>query len=105
MRLTQRGFKDIDKSNRVAFSGTAMRWAQKLVVSEACCHQNNEDKKENWRLSTVDVKKAFLKGIIYEELARISGEPLIIVNFELDPRGVAVVRKFKGFEDFDPYYL
>ena len=26
------------------------------------------------------------------------------MNFELDPRSVAVLRRFKGFEDYDPYY-
>ena len=80
MRLTRRGVKDIDKGNLVTFSGTATRLAQKLAVSEACCHQNYKNKEENWRLSTVDVKKAFLEGIAYEELAELTGELLRVVN-------------------------
>ena len=58
MRLTQRGFKDIEKGNFMTFSGTATRLAQKLIVSEAYCHRH-----QGWRLPTVDAKNAFLKGI------------------------------------------
>ena len=51
---------------------------------------------------TVDVKKAFLKGISYEELAAANGEPLRVVNFELDPESIEILRKFHAFEGFDP---
>ena len=51
---------------------------------------------------TVEVKKASLKGISYSELAAATGEPLRVVNFELDPESVEVLRRFPGFEDFDP---
>ena len=51
---------------------------------------------------TVDVKKAFLKGISYSELAAATGEPLRVVNFELDRESVEVLRRFTGVEDFDP---
>ena len=51
---------------------------------------------------TVDVRKAFLKGISYKELAEATGEPLRVVNFELDPESVEILRRFPGFEDFDP---
>ena len=51
---------------------------------------------------TVDVKTAFLKGISYSEFAAATGEPLRVVNFELDPEPVEVLRRFPGFEDFDP---
>ena len=51
---------------------------------------------------TVDVRKAFLKGISYSELAAATGEPLRVVNFDLDPESVEVLRRFPGLEDFDP---
>ena len=76
-RLTQRGFKDLDKGNLQTFSGTASRLAQKLIVSEVCVRQD-----QHWDMWTVDVRKAFLKGISYEELAAATGEPLRVVNFE-----------------------
>ena len=96
-RLTQRGFKDLDKGNLQTFSGTASRLAQKLIVSEVCVRQD-----QHWDMWTVDVRKAFLKGISYEELAAATGEPLRVVNFELDPESVEILRMFPGFEDFDP---
>ena len=80
MRLTQRPVNDIERVNLMTFSGTATRLAQTFVVSEACCRQH-----QGWRLATVDVKKAFLKGITYKELAELTGEPFRILNFEFDP--------------------
>ena len=88
-RLTQCGFKDLDKGNLQTFSGTASRLAQKLIVSEVCVRQD-----QHWEMWTVDVKKAFLKGISYVELAAATGEPLRVVNFELDPESIEVLRRF-----------
>ena len=60
MRMTQRGFKDVDADSLQVFSGTSSRLSQRIVVSEYVV--------ETWRMTTLDVKKAFLKGVTYEEL-------------------------------------
>ena len=57
------------------FSGTASRWAQRLVTSEAVLR--------GWPILSADIRKAFLQGISYKELAELSGEPLKEVNFTL----------------------
>ena len=52
--------------------------------------------------ATVDVRKAFSKSISYEELAAATVEPLRLVNSELDSDTVEILRRFLGFEDFNP---
>ena len=74
-RLCLRGFKDREAEFLVNYAGTAGRLSQRLVVSEAVVR--------GWKLTTIDVKKAFLKGVTYEELAKQTGEPLREVNFDL----------------------
>ena len=59
MRMTQRRFKDEQADNLETFSGTSSRLGQRIVVSECCCRK--------WKFTTLDVKKAFLKGVSYEE--------------------------------------
>jgi hypothetical protein len=51
-------------------------------------------------LTAIDVKKAFLKGITYAELAATTKEPAREVNFELTHEVVAVLRTIPGFENF-----
>ena len=75
MRLALRGFKDRDAEDLVTFAGTSSRLSQRLVVSEAVV--------QGWPLATVDVKKAFLKGISYDELEQTTQEPKREVNFDL----------------------
>ena len=94
MRMTLRGFKDQEADGLITFAGTSTRNSQRLVVSEAAIR--------GWPVTTLDVKKAFLKGISYDELARITGEPRREVNFELDAESVAVLKTIKGYEDFNP---
>ena len=94
MRLTLRGFKDMDANEIPTYAGTSSRLSQKLLVSEAV---NN-----GWPIVALDVSKAFLKGISYEELASKTGEPERDVNFELDSDAVAILRTLPGYEDFDP---
>ena len=62
MRMTLRGFKDWDALMLETYSGTATRISHKLVASEAAVR--------GWAMVAIDVRKAFLKGIIYDELAR-----------------------------------
>ena len=43
-------------------------------VSEVACHPD-------WESISVDVEKAFLQGLTYKELAKMTGEPERIVHF------------------------
>ena len=93
MRLTLRGFKDVDANDIATYAGTSARLSQRVIVSEAVCR--------GWTLTALDVKKAFLKGITYQDLAAATGEPEREVNFELSPDAVEVLRLCPGYEDFD----
>jgi hypothetical protein len=92
-RLTVRGFKDTGAEGMSAYAGTASRWAQRLVVSEAVLR--------GWPIVSADVAKAFLQGITYRELAELSGEPEREVNFTLPPASVDVLKRIPGFASFD----
>ena len=92
-RLTVRGFLDHGSDGACNFSGTASRWAQRLVVSESVLR--------SWPLVAADIRKAFLQGITYEELAQISGEPVREVNFTLPRDSWPILRMIPGYEDFD----
>eukprot|EP00959_Pyramimonas_sp_CCMP1952_P287280 6008116-Pyramimonas_sp.AAC.1 len=48
-------------------SGTARRQSRRLLASEAACHPE-------WILASLDIDKAFLEGLAYEELAHATGE-------------------------------
>ena len=93
MRMTQRGFKDSEAEGLLTFSGTSSRISQRLIVSEAVIR--------DWPLAAIDVKKAFLKGITYKELAEMSGEPIRNVCFELNAETASILRTCPGYEDFD----
>ena len=54
-----------------------------------------------WPLCALDVKKAFLQGVSYEELAAETGEVQREVNFELPASTAAVLQQVPGYEDFD----
>ena len=94
VRITMRGFKDSCMSLET-FAGTATRWSQRVINSAAVTN-------EGFELFSFDVSKAFAKGMSFEELARLTGEPLRQVQFEVAPGDVAVIRKIPGFESFDP---
>ena len=89
-----RGFKDLDAATLASYSGTTSRWGQRLIVATAA--------QMGWSLLTLDIEKAFLQGISYEDLARETGEPLREVNFQLPSGCVPLLRKLPGFADFCP---
>ena len=52
---------------------------------------------------TIDVTGAFAKELTWEQLAKLTGEVIRSVQFELTrPEDVALIRRIAGFEDFDP---
>ena len=94
VRITMRGFKDVCQSMET-FAGTATRWAQRIVNSVAA----NED---DFVLFSLDVSKAFAKGMTFQELSELTGEPLRAVQFEVAEDDVTALRRIPGFEDFNP---
>ena len=57
------------------YSRTAKRLSQKLVASDAAAR--------GWAMAAIDIRKAFLKGVSYDELSQETGETRREVNFEL----------------------
>ena len=53
-------------------------------------------------MAAIDVRKAFLKGITYADLAKTTSEPARDVNFELSADVVAILRQCPGYETFNP---
>ena len=92
-RLTARGFKDSERSDIDRYAGTSTRCSQKLIVSEAV--------RNNWPICTADISKAFLQGVTYEQLAKMTGEPVREVNFYFPASNIPLLRQLPGFEDFD----
>ena len=93
-RITMRGFKDAAQSLET-FAGTATRWSQRVINSVAATEDNHT-------LFSLDVSKAFAKGMTFEELSRLSGQPLRTVQFELAAADIPLLKRIPGFEDFDP---
>ena len=94
MRLVLRGFMDTEAFSLDTYSGTAKRTSQRILASEAACHPD-------FILASLDIDTAFLQGFTYKELAEATGESERMVCFKLLPRSATVLRRFKGFEDFD----
>ena len=94
MRMTQRGFKDAEAEGLLTSAVTSNRVSQRIVVSEAVCRGRI--------LVAIYVRKVFLKGISYEQLAELSSEPKREVNFELDARSVQVLRRLPWYETLNP---
>ena len=57
---------DIEAFSVDTFSGTARRTSQRILASEAAYHKD-------WILASLDIDKAFLKGLTYKELAAATG--------------------------------
>ena len=54
---------------------------------------------------SIDIDKAFLQGMSYEEIHQETGEPRREVFFVLPPGGAAILRRVRGFEHFDECQL
>ena len=91
--MTLRGFKDRDKGYLATYAGTAARLSRRIVTSEAAVC--------GWPMVALDVRKAFLKGVTYDELAKTTGEPRRDVNFELTADAAEILRQIPGYEGFD----
>ena len=93
-RLVVRGFKDQQAEELSNFAGTASRWSQRLIVSTAARY--------GWTILTADVNTAFLRGLTFEQMSKITGEPLRVVHMSVPTRHAQAFSKYKGFENFKP---
>ena len=55
-----------------------------------------------WTLATADISKAFLQGVSYDELSKLTGEPKRDVCFDLPKVSLPALRCLLGYKDFDP---
>ena len=92
-RLTVRGFKDMESDTLQTFAGTATRWGQRMVCSVAAQY--------GWELWSADVSMAFLRGLTFKEIAKLSDTPVRAIQFDLPPGANFILRQFNGFQDFD----
>ena len=95
-RLTARGFKDYQayEENIATFAGTASKMAQRMVCAFAA--------QQDYVLFSMDISAAFLKGLTFTEISKITGEPLRSVQFSLPSNCVHILKRIPGMEDFDP---
>ena len=77
------------------FAGTASRAGQRVVNSQIAQH-------DDYIMFSADVSQAFAKGLTFEELARLTGQPLRAVEFDLSAADVELLRELPGYSDFDP---
>ena len=79
-RLTARGFKDLQafSDNVTTCSGTTTKWARRMVNQHAAQFQ--------YELFSMHISAAFLKGMTYDKIAEITGEPLRSVQFDFHTR-------------------
>eukprot|EP00959_Pyramimonas_sp_CCMP1952_P090509 1894781-Pyramimonas_sp.AAC.1 len=68
-RLCIKGFKDLQQDRLDTFSATASRQSQRIVNFIAAS-------RPKWVLWSCDVGSAFLKGLTFQDVADLTGEPL-----------------------------
>ncbi len=66
------------------YSGTSSRWGQRWVVAQAV--------QRTWRIISLDIGSAFLKGLTFDEVAQLQGTERRTIHFDLPPGGAAVLR-------------
>ena len=93
-RITMRGFKD-SQQDMETFVGTATRMSQRVVTSITALHKD-------WFQWSFDVPQAFAKGMTFQEMSKLTGDPIRSVQVLLRPDDVEVIRAIPGYEDFDP---
>ena len=93
-RLLVRGFKDLQAAQLSTFAGTTTRWGQRLVNSVAA--------QQGWPLFTADVSQAFLRGLTFEQAAKMKDEVQRDVQFTVPPGSAQILQRLPGFEDLNP---
>ena len=92
-RLVVHGFKDDAASSLKAYASTTSRWGQRLVCSVAASRK--------WKLLSADVSTAFLQGVSFAELSRMTGEPLRSVSFSPPKAYEHLFKKLPGLQNIN----
>ena len=90
-RLTVQGFRDKEPAD--SYSGTATRWAQRLLLAVAV--------ENGWAIAAADVSEAFLRGLSFEEVSRLTGQPLRSVQLQLPDGAGEIIRDIPGLCGMD----
>lgn len=90
-RLTIRGFQDL--AEVPSYASTASRWTQRLVVSIAA--------QKSWQLYVADVSTAFLRGMSFQELSKLTGSEVRDVAFSPPKGSEKYFTEVKGYHDLD----
>ena len=93
-RLTVRGFKDRQAGELATFSGTASRFGQRVINLLASQHKLT--------LFSADVAQAFLKGMTFGQIQKLTGETRREVQLELPNASIPLLRRLPTFSDFNP---
>jgi hypothetical protein len=92
-RLVAQGFQD--RQALSTFSGTTSRCGQRIVLAASV--------QFGWPLVSADVSEAFLRGITFEQLAKLdSSQPLRVVEIALPSGSEELLRTLPGMHDFNP---
>ena len=62
---------------------------------------NSEAVQHGWTIFTADVSQAFLRGMTFQEAAKLQGESQRDVQFVVPPGSVPLLQQLPGFSDFD----
>ena len=49
----------------------------------------------------MDISAAFLKGMTYTSIAKLTGGPLRSIQFDFQPKDAWLLRQLPGMEDYD----
>jgi len=95
-RLTARGFKDLQayENDISTYSGTSSKTAQRIVNGHAA--QNG------YTIWSMDISAAFLKGMTFKEIARLTGEPIRCVQFRLPKNCIHLLQRLPSLKDLNP---
>ena len=97
MRMALRGFKEWCADALDTYAGTGSKISQRLLLSEAACHPE-------WSFLSLDINKAFLQGVTYDELAEATGQEERVVHFTLPSGSAQILRRIPGYENYDERY-
>jgi hypothetical protein len=93
-KLTVHGFKDVEADELTTFAGTATRWGQRFIVATSA--------QMLWCIATADVGSAFLRGLTFQQLAELTGQPVRKASFQV-PRGYETfIQEIEGMGHFSP---
>ncbi len=77
------------------YAGTASRVDQRIIDSISVLDPS-------WDEFSLDVGKAFAKGMTFAELSELTGQPMRAVEFQVNGEDLEILRDIPGFEDYDP---